>query len=104
MAEYIERQALLAEYDRVHVGPPGGARKLIEEAIAADVVPVVRCKDCEHSFVLGESDLQNEPPYKFYRKDVLMCGCEEHFGDYPESVDVMFFCGYGERKETDSNG
>lgn len=41
MAEYIEREALLAEYDRVHVGPPGGARKLIEEAPAADVAPVV---------------------------------------------------------------
>jgi hypothetical protein len=41
MAEYIEREALLAEYDRVHVGPPGGARKLIEVAPAADVVPVV---------------------------------------------------------------
>ena len=41
MAEYIEREALLAEYDRVHVGPPGGARKLIEEALAAEVVPVV---------------------------------------------------------------
>ncbi|MBQ8396684.1 MAG: hypothetical protein IJX53_00620 [Clostridia bacterium] len=39
--EYIERAALLAEYDRVHVGPPGGARKLIEEAPAADVVEVV---------------------------------------------------------------
>lgn len=41
MAEYIERGALLAEYDRVHVGPPGGARKLIEEAPTADVAPVV---------------------------------------------------------------
>jgi hypothetical protein len=41
MAEYINKQALLAEYDRVHVGPPGGARKLIEEAPAEDVVPVV---------------------------------------------------------------
>lgn len=39
--DYISRKALLAEYDRVHVGPPGGARKLIEEAPAADVVPVV---------------------------------------------------------------
>ena len=48
MAEYIERDALIAEYDRVHVGPPGGARKLIEEAPAADVVPVVRCRDCIH--------------------------------------------------------
>ena len=41
MAEYIEREALLAEYDRVHIGPAGGARKLIEDAPAADVVPVV---------------------------------------------------------------
>lgn len=41
MAEYIEREALLAEYDRVHVGPAGGARKLIEEAPTADVAPVV---------------------------------------------------------------
>ncbi len=39
--EYIERAALLTEYDRVHIGPPGGARKLIEEAPAADVVEVV---------------------------------------------------------------
>ena len=28
----IDADALLAEYDRVHVGPPGGARKLIEDA------------------------------------------------------------------------
>lgn len=41
MVEYIEREALLAAYDKAHVGPPGGARKLIEEAPAADVVPVV---------------------------------------------------------------
>lgn len=41
MTEYINKQALLAEYDCVHVGPPGGARKLIEEAPPADVAPVV---------------------------------------------------------------
>ena len=44
MAEYIEREALLAEYDRVHKGPAGGARKLIVEAPAADVVEVVHSK------------------------------------------------------------
>ena len=32
MNDLISRKALLAEYDRVHVGEPGGARKLIEEA------------------------------------------------------------------------
>lgn len=41
MAEYIEREALIAEYDRVHKGPAGGARKLIVEAPAADVAEVV---------------------------------------------------------------
>ena len=48
--EYIERGALIAEYDRVHIGPAGRARKLMEEAPAADVVEVVRCKDCKHSY------------------------------------------------------
>lgn len=44
MAEYIEREALLAEYDRLHTGEPGRARKLIAEAPAADVVEVRRGK------------------------------------------------------------
>lgn len=42
--EYIERKALLAEYDRQHTGEPGRARKLIEDAPAADVVEVVHGK------------------------------------------------------------
>ena len=29
--EYIKRQALLDAYDAAHKGPPGGARKLIQE-------------------------------------------------------------------------
>lgn len=32
MSELIDRQALLNEYDKAHVGPPGKARKLIEDA------------------------------------------------------------------------
>ena len=34
MNDCISRSALLAAYDAAHVGPPGGARKLIEEAPA----------------------------------------------------------------------
>lgn len=41
MAEYINREALLAEYDRVHIGEAGGARKLMVEAPAVDAVEVV---------------------------------------------------------------
>lgn len=39
--DLISRSALIAEYDRVHVGAPGGARKLMEDAPAVDAVPVV---------------------------------------------------------------
>ena len=34
MNDLISRKALIAEYDRLHIGPPGGARKLMEEAPA----------------------------------------------------------------------
>lgn len=39
--DLISRSALIAEYDRVHQGPPGGARKLMEDAPAVDAAPVV---------------------------------------------------------------
>lgn len=35
MKDLIDRQALLAEYDRLHVGEPGRARKMIEDAPSA---------------------------------------------------------------------
>lgn len=54
--EYIERNALIAEYDRVHIGPAGGARKLMVDAPTADVVEVVRCKDCIHWWSPMEDD------------------------------------------------
>lgn len=41
----IDADALIAEYDRVHVGPPGGARKLIEDA---QTVQPHTCLDCIH--------------------------------------------------------
>lgn len=40
MAEYIEREALIAAYDATHKGAAGGARKLMVDAPAADVEPV----------------------------------------------------------------
>ena len=39
--DFISRKALLAEYDRVHIGEPGKARKLIEDAPTVDAVEVV---------------------------------------------------------------
>ena len=40
MDDLISRGWLLAEYDKRHKGPPGGARKLIEEAPSAGPEPI----------------------------------------------------------------
>lgn len=55
MTEYIEREAVLAEYDRQHNGPPGGARKIIAEFPAADVVS----RDC-YNAILWENDVMRK--------------------------------------------
>ena len=64
MSDYVSRQYLLDEYDHQHQGPPGGARKIIAEAPAEDVVPVVHgkwnklsydgfnCNKCGSTFVI----------------------------------------------------
>lgn len=41
MSDLISRDYVLAEYDRQHNGPPGGARKIMEQAPAVDAAPVV---------------------------------------------------------------
>lgn len=45
--DMISRSSLLAKYDEEHEGPPGRARKLIEDEPAAQP-EIVRCKDCQH--------------------------------------------------------
>ena len=87
MSDLIDRKALIAEYDRVHIGPPGGARKLMEDAPAVDAVEVVRCKDCKH-----------------YNEDALACNLlswvnsSEHENWYADD-----FCSYGERRNDEGN-
>ena len=74
----IDANSLIAEYDRVHIGEPGKARKLMEDAPTVDAVDVVRCKDCRHiEYVEGGI------PYCAWHS--RGCGNSE-------------FCSYGERK------
>lgn len=40
----IDKEKLIAEYDRVHVGPPGGARKLMEDAEDVPAIPLAWIK------------------------------------------------------------
>lgn len=36
----INKEDLIAKYDRVHQGPPGGARKLMVEAKPVEAIPI----------------------------------------------------------------
>lgn len=94
--EYIEREALLAEYDRVHVGAAGGARKLIESFPAADVVQVVRCRDCKRSGMYA---------FGFGDKEELACLEieEDGFIRFTTAVDPNGYCSNGERKDDAAN-
>ena len=84
---YIDVDKLIAEYDKVHIGPPGGARKLMVDAPTADVVEVVRCKDCKHATFYS---CKNDSCYK----GII---CEYRIG----TDDENFYCSYGERRTDD---
>lgn len=103
MAEYIEREALLAHIKDLPTwwaddgGYFGGAQKLpdglfdpidiissIENALAVDAVEVVRCRDCEYSY------------------DDISGLCCSH-GVYVDcEVSPDFYCAEGKRKETET--
>lgn len=88
MNDLISRKALIAEYDRVHIGPPGGARKLMEDAPAVDAVPVVRCKDCEYHRPINRKDTY---------ENLFVDGCVWCL-EHDDGMRADDFCSYGERR------
>ena len=67
MTEYIDREAVLAEYDRQHKGPPGAARKIIETFPAADVAP-------EKWIPFSVRDLDEEEKAEYPEWDQILYG------------------------------
>lgn len=63
MTEYIDREALIAEFKRLKLGENSfiervfadGVYAIIEQFPAADVAPVVRCEDCRFCGFCGEA-------------------------------------------------
>ena len=97
MSEYIERERTVEllrslgnrEY-RKEKGTIQDAIKMIsypEYTPAADVAPVVRCKNCKHYLIVDEFDGGKR----------YMCKVN-HFS-YINSDGDMHYCSYGERKE-----
>lgn len=94
MSEYIERKALYkalttaAVNDKFKsIGAWAKAICILHDLPAADVVPVVWCKDCKYW-----QDNNDGYPHE---------ECRWGHEETPEAND---FCSYGERKDGDDNG
>lgn len=88
MAEYIKREAAIKRVmeTKWESGSDGAAAmEIVAATPAADVAPVVRCKDC-----------------KFSHADGHVRTCEGYWFDlsgYAVSVKDDAFCSYGERRD-----
>ena len=84
MAEYIEKNVAIARLTALEIGIPYAtmtdAKGQIADTPVADVVPVVRCRDCKHS--------------RFYSSGNIYCVHSEGLS----SQGLDDFCSYGERK------
>jgi hypothetical protein len=87
--EYIERGAALlaiaGQPSELHY--PSWYKGNIMEVPAADVVEVVRCKDCKHLETV--IDIIGD----------MYCFCGNADGKYITEVDLEDFCSHGEGKE-----
>ena len=94
MDDLISRDALLAAYDAAHKGPPGGARKLIEEAPAVDAEKVIHCKDCRYCFDFVDTKV----PWNETCGAGFHCA-ENEYDYYPAYYDARtYFCGDGKAR------
>ena len=94
MDEYIKREAALAlvkpdaPEDEKAAVTIATAKKLVRDIVrrtpAADVAPVVHCKDCTHRTEMGN------------------CGHPRHHGILPTAYPYDF-CSYGARKDGDDD-
>ena len=92
MNDLVSRKALLAEYDRVHIGEPGKARKLIEDAPTVDAVEVVH----------GNWILERTPDGKPYCFHCSVCDDDFHYIGVSTAYRYCPNC--GAKMDGDGNG
>lgn len=92
MAEYITKNAAINAVANAPIELFQSEWEEIEEAInaapAADVVPVVRCKDCKH-FNHEHMECENE----------AVSTDHEGGAEYSLNFELDDFCSYGERRD-----
>lgn len=85
--EYIEREAVNNVLDELMVND--SLYNALQAIPAADVVPVVRCKDCKHSHYWYGNDTLGNTSYL----------CDLYADRYCAKVHADDFCSYGKREE-----
>lgn len=102
MAEYIEREALDKKLTAAAVNDENKNCNTWSNAIgvlynlpAADVAPVVHCKDCKHS------TLPSELTQRYGKPGTLTCH-NMHAPSNRRNVGSNDFCSYGERRVDDA--
>lgn len=95
--EYILRSIAIARLTALEATDPfatiADAKRVLADMDAADVVEVVRCKDCEFSRELTKTEK------KIWRDECRACESPEASQDGYMIVFPEHFCSYGRRKE-----
>lgn len=95
--EYILRSIAIAKLTALEVTNPfatiADAKRVLADMDAADVVKVVRCKDCEFSRELTKTEK------KIWLDECRACESPEASQDGYMIVFPEHFCSYGMRKE-----
>lgn len=101
MAEYINREETKRELSEwcislnsPHLLSRDDTMFLLDNIPAADVAPVVHCKDCKHS------TLPSELTQRYGKPGTLTCH-NMHAPSNRRNVGSNDFCSYGEREEND---
>lgn len=82
------------DMDKITIDACKGAIKLLEQESTADVVEVVRCKDCKHRPIIIEEEEIDGFSYEF-PDHKCPCRCED--GLFSSNPDDDWFCANGER-------
>jgi len=91
MAEFIKREAVIDLITRRYENPEICTQE-INSIPAADVAPVVRCKDCAHS------TFPSELTQRYGKPGTLTCH-NMHAPSNRRNVGSNDFCSYGERRD-----
>ena len=103
MDEYISREVVLKHLEKCKGQPPEmcytfaviqAIESFVKDSPAADVVPVVRCKECKYSYKSWLSDILEGIWCTFWQKTQGKTWTMMHFDD---------FCSYGAKMDLEES-